>query len=64
MELCRDMKAYLGDGVYVDHDGYMLVLTTEDGIDVTNKIYLEPEVYEALLKYVHHLRKDEEAAQK
>ena len=46
------MKHYLGDAVYVDFDGYMLVLTTEDGIRATNTIALEPEVYRALLQYV------------
>ena len=35
-------KVYLGDGAYVDFDGYALVLTTEDGISVTNTVVLEP----------------------
>lgn len=48
-------KVYLGDGVYVYHDGYSLVLTTENGIRVTNTIVLEPEVYELLRQYVEHL---------
>lgn len=46
------LKAYLGDGVYVDWDGYGLVLTTENGIAVTNTIVLEPDVYTALAAYV------------
>jgi len=45
-------KQYLGDGVYVDFDGFALVLTTENGIETTNTIVLEPEVYSALLAYV------------
>lgn len=48
----RPTKRYLGDGVYVDHDGYGLVLTTENGLGETNRIVLEPEVYEALRQYV------------
>lgn len=48
-------KAYLGDGVYADFDGYAVVLTTENGISVTNTIVLEPEVYEALVAYRQHL---------
>lgn len=52
-------KSYIGDGVYVEHDGYGLVLTTENGIEVTNSIVLEPEVYGALLKYVERLREAE-----
>ena len=48
-------KEYLGDAVYVEHDGYALVLTTEDGISTTNTIYLEPEVLKALMDYVARL---------
>jgi hypothetical protein len=49
-------KEYLGDGVYVDFDGYALVLMTENGIEVTNSIVLEPDVYLALVSYVARLR--------
>lgn len=45
-------KVYLGDGVYVATDDYGLVLTTENGIEATNTIYLEPEVYAALARFV------------
>jgi hypothetical protein len=45
-------KTYLGDGVYANFDGYSIILTTEDGISVTNEIYLEPEVWQALLEYM------------
>ena len=46
-------KHYIGDGVYVERDELGgLVLTTEDGISVTNTIYLETGVYAALLRYV------------
>ena len=48
-------KAYLGDAVYVDFDGFALWLTTEDGIRETNRICLEPEVYRALTEYVARL---------
>jgi hypothetical protein len=48
-------KPYLGDGVYVEHDGFAFVLTTEDGIRVTNRIVLEPEVYTALAKWARDL---------
>ena len=49
-------KQYLGDGVYADYDGYMLILTTEDGENILNTIYLEPEVYVALVRYAEYLR--------
>ena len=54
-------KQYIGDGVYVDFDGHALVLTTENGIAVTNRIVLEPEVYELLKRYVSRLRAEQEA---
>lgn len=53
-------KHYLGDGVFVVFDGYGLILTTENGIDVTNTIYLEPNVYGSLLEYVDNLSKVKE----
>lgn len=49
-------KRYLGDGAYVDFDGFALVLTTENGISTTNRIVLEPEVYAALVEYVMELK--------
>ncbi len=60
-------KRYLGDGVYVEFDGYHIVLTTEDGRSgtedgrsTTNKIYLETGVMEALLKYDKELKEGTE----
>lgn len=50
------MKRYIGDGVYVDFDGYGIVLTTENGLCETNRIVLEPEVYESMMDYVRALR--------
>ena len=49
-------KSYLGDGVYADEENGMLKLTTEDGIDVTNEIFLEGEVIEALFGYISRTR--------
>ncbi len=46
------MKQYLGDGVYAAWDGFAIVLTTEDGISAQNTIYLEPQVVEALQRYI------------
>lgn len=53
-------KSYLGDAVYVEHDGFGLVLTTEDGYSTTNRIVLEPEVWGALETYI---KRHVEAAQ-
>jgi hypothetical protein len=56
-------KQYLGDGVYVamDESRDMLVLTTENGIEATNVIYLEEEVVAALLQYIRSKPWKEEA---
>ena len=48
-------KSYIGDGVYVEFDGYYLILTTENGIETTNRIVLEPDVYRFLTKYVEQV---------
>jgi len=45
-------KIYLGDAVYADFDDDYLVLTTENGYEATNTIYLEPEVWRALKEYM------------
>ncbi len=53
-------KEYLGDAVYVDVDtfGRGIVLTTENGIEATNKIYLEPNVLKHLQEYLEALKKE------
>jgi hypothetical protein len=50
------MKEHLGDAVFVDHDGYHVVLTTEDGVQTTNRIYLDPGVFTALYNWHRHLQ--------
>jgi len=49
-------KDYLGDGVYAEWDGERIVLTTENGIEATNIIYLELEVIVGLERYLARLR--------
>lgn len=46
------MKHYLGDGVYVHTNPEGLTLTTENGVEVTNQIHLEVQVYNNLVEYV------------
>lgn len=50
------MKTYLGDGVYVTVDDYDIELTTENGIETTNKIYLDAEVWAELVRVVEKVR--------
>jgi hypothetical protein len=47
------MKRYLGDGVYAEiSECGDLLLTTENGISITNTIVLEAEVLQALQDYL------------
>ena len=54
-------KEYLGDSVYaeLDDDG-TIILTTENGLpdDPSNSILLEPEVFNALLRWVAFAKSD------
>jgi hypothetical protein len=50
------MKVYLGDGVYARYEHGDLILTTENGICVTNEIVLEPQVVAALELYIEEKR--------
>lgn len=51
-------KIYLGDSVYAQNDGFGIILTTENGMGPTNKIYLEPSVYQALIDYISQCSKE------
>ena len=51
------MRTYLGDGVYAELENGMIKLTTEDGIRVTNTIYLDATVFDALVKWLERLKK-------
>lgn len=59
-------KVYLGDSVYIEFDGFSLTLTTENGFptDPSNKIVLEPEVWENLLMYVNKIKERNIKAEK
>jgi hypothetical protein len=52
-------REYLGDAVYADYDGFHVVLTTSDGVEDTNRIYLDPGVLDALSRYVERLREED-----
>jgi hypothetical protein len=49
------LRMYLGDGVYGSLDDGRLVLTTENGASVTNRIYLEEETLRALGQWLKKL---------
>jgi len=50
-------KQYLGDGVYIALDSFgSVVLTTENGIEVTNTIVLERETLAKLLQWLKEVK--------
>ena len=58
------MKTYLGGCVYIDVDGYDLVLTVENDRGTIDTIYLEPDVQARLVDYIvtaHDKRINDEA---
>ena len=54
-------KEFLGDGVYVEVENGMFKVTTENGIEATNTIFLEPAIYHALVKYATRALSEEGA---
>lgn len=57
------IRTYLGDSVYAEFDGDMIRLTTENGGMVpSNEIFLEAEVYHALVKFVGSFCQPKDAA--
>jgi hypothetical protein len=61
MEGVMPNKVYLGDSVYVDNDGYYLILTTENGDSPSNVIYLERPVWRSLCEYVERMKQPQGA---
>lgn len=53
--MTSETKSYIGDGVYASFDGYQIWLTTENGIEATNRIAIEPNVWQMLKIYVKRL---------
>jgi hypothetical protein len=62
--MTNQTKAYLGDGVYAQWRGDQIVLTTEDGRSIRDRIVLEPEVFDSLVTFSGSLRskRDDEKA--
>lgn len=58
-------KEYIGDGVFADFvEGGMLLVTTEDGHVVQNKIYFEIETWAALMSYVARYKAEQKRERK
>jgi len=53
-----EFKTYLGDSVYADIEQGIIRLTTENGYGGTcNEIYLEPQVFLALIGWFEGVKK-------
>ena len=52
-------KKYIGDGVYVEFDGYQVWLSLDDG----TKIALNCETFEELTRYVENMQLVEESTE-
>lgn len=46
------MKTYIGDGIYAELNEQGLILTTEDGIFVNNRIVFEPREWQTLQEWL------------
>ena len=44
-------KQYLGDGVYADFDGIHIILSVSDGVQESERVFMDIDVFEALLRY-------------
>lgn len=51
----RPQETYLGDGAYVEWNGYAFVVYTTNGISRTNEIYLEPDHMQQLSAFVRDI---------
>lgn len=47
---------YIGDGLYVGHDGYQVWVIHHDGVETKDAIALDDATYEALVAYMSELK--------
>lgn len=47
---------YLGDGLYVEFDGWQVILFASNGEERTNTVYLEPGVLDSFFRYCNDLK--------
>ena len=48
---------YMGDGVYVEFDGFGIMLKANDHLNPTDEIYLEPEVLDKVIAFRERMKK-------
>jgi hypothetical protein len=54
----------MGDGLYAAYDGWQIELYSSNGLRKTNRVYLEPAVLAAFLRWVEQLKAEQDAALK
>ena len=54
------MEEYLGDGVYAEFDGHAITLKANDNKFPTDEIYLELEVFMALIQFKNRCEREKE----
>lgn len=54
-------KDYIGDGVYIQDTGYSILLTAENGVEVQDRIELDPSMVEAIVRYGKRIEEDRKA---
>ena len=47
---------YLGDGLYVEFDGYQFEVYASNGLAKTNRVFMEPSVVTSFFEYVARTR--------
>ena len=53
--MLKNKPVYLGDGLYAIFDGHGIWLHANDHENPTDRVYLEPKVYDALRDWVDKL---------
>mgnify|MGYP005839422769 CR=1 FL=1 len=52
----RSLEDYIGDGVYVEYDGFGIWLKANDPDLPTDQVYLEPEVLKELNSFAERMK--------
>ena len=55
----KDEETYLGDGLYAKFDGRQFEIYASDGFRKTNRVFLEPDVLAAFIRYIHRVETSE-----
>ena len=51
----RQNEDYLGDGVYVEYDGFGIMAKSNDHLNPTDTVYFEPWVLQAFIRFAERM---------